>query len=693
MAESRSQAPDASWRRVWLRVLAILGLLGLLAASGWIAYACWLQATAAETVDREMREASRRPEAYSPGAVFIEGDSYYWLGYVRDQREAGGWRAPRWTHRDNAPEGRAVHWTSPFFWVMRGAGEVVARARDLPFTAALEVGAVRVGPLLHLVTVILGAVLLARRFGWFAAGAFALAMVAQHESHWAFHALRPDHQALYGLTSVLALILLIGGGLGHVRPDEAPREIVRRRLWFAAAGLVGAVGIWVSATVSVAQNLLVMAAVAGVALWRQRRESGEGETDPDAWRWWGWSGALACLAAWLIEYAPALPWGRLEVIHPLYALQWLAAGEALRLWTGWRQLRAPWSRRRVTGLAIAGTGVLAAPLLLAFGPQELHALRDPFMRGIHRHIIEFQSFRALEGPHALKAFLNSYQAMLAPLIVVPAMLLVREIPVRTRQILLTVWVATVAMLVLGLLQVRWMALYAGFQAVLLGITLGTLGRFTGRGLIPARALALLLVLGLGVHATRFFRHHHLATHALIHSESLTPAVLSRTHNQEIVNSALLKHMALDLGRRRGGAPWRAMANTDLAPFLHYFAGIPAVGSLYWENAAGLRDTLAFLNDESGATAQDIARTRGITHTILIASHDSARYFHDLAGLPHIDGRPRPSLVSRLVVDSPDLPLWLFPEVTLTAAAITPRRFRNRTFEAPIIVHRVQASGR
>lgn len=665
--------------RYWTKATALAGLLCLVGAVCGIGAFGWTSVTTADAVDLAFREGSGRPAEFRPGGLFLEADTYTWLGQVIDHREAGGGRALRWTYRDNTPDGRAVHWASPFLWLLRGTGEIVAAVRGVPFRDGLEAGARWVGPALHLLTVLAGGALLLRRFGLLAAGMFALALVAQRESLWAFHPLRPDHQALYGLTVVLTAILLAGGGLGEAGPAEHPRNRQRRRLWFAAAGLTGALGVWVSATVSVAFHLLLVVAIALAGLLPRLRTGASGSYDPETWRIWGASGAAACLLAWLVEYAPGLPWGRMEVNHPLYALQWLAAGEALRLWTGWRQARTPWDRNRLLGLVAATAGILAAPLLLAFGPDGLHALRDPIIRAIHRHIAEFNTYAELVGPSPFRSFLFTYGPVCVPLLAAPVLAILPGTPAAFRKPLATLWIVAVALLALGLAQARWMVLFAGTLAVLLGLTAAAMAQSAGPGARALRTLSAALVLALFLHAGLIVRTEHRVFRSTLAGRQL---------DQDFVNSACLKMISLELGRRRGDADWRFMADTGVAPHLHYFAGIPSVGSLYWENGPGMRDVTDFFNDESGETARTIAARRGLTHVMIFAWGDTTRIYHDLADRgPEHDGL-RQTIISRLMVDAPTLPLWIMPDVALSRVTRTRWRFFDESFEAPITVHRL-----
>lgn len=676
------QAP----RREWIRPswLAGLGVAGLVVAVAWTAYFGWAMGAAADAVDRNFREGSGRPADFRPGGLFLEQDTYYWLGYVMDQRREGSWRPPRWTHRDNTPDGREVHWASPFFWVMRGTGELVATVRGLPFQDALERGARGIGPGLHLVAVLVGAVLLGRRYGWLASGAFAIALTAQRESLWAFHPLRPDHQALYGATIVLSAVLLLMGGLGEAVENEDARRTRRRHRWFAAAGLVGALGIWVSATVSVVFHLLVVGVVGLTAVWlRLHGIERSGRYDPQVWRVWGVAGAMACLIAWVIEYAPALPWTRLEVNHPLHALQWLAAGEALRLWTGWLLCGEPWSRARLAAFGTAAAGIVVAPLLLAFGPAELHALRDPVVRGIHRHISEFQTYATLAAPHPFRFFLITYGPLLIPMVLAPLLIYLRGVPDRLRLPLGLFWGVTALLLALGLAQARWMLLFAGLLAVLGAVTCAALAHYQGRGALFSRALAALIMLGFLGHAGWLIQQEFRFTRGLVAGKQIDP---------HFINAGCQKMLALDLGNHRADADWRFLADSGYAPYLHYFAGIPSAPSLYWENGAGIEASTVFFNDEAGDRARAIARERGLTHILLPLGPETVRMYRDLAG-HGMEDHPDPtrrSLVTRIITDAPDLPLWILPDFALQPVVRSPRPYLDTHFQSPIGIYRLNA---
>src|SRR5690606_9524564 len=124
-------------------------------------------------------------------------------------------------------------------------------------------------------------------------------------------------------------------------------------------------------------------------------------------------------------------------------------------------------------------------------------------------------------------------------------------------------------------------------------------------------------------------------------------------------------------------------------FLHYFAGIPSVSSLYWENLAGVSAAAAFFNDESGATAHQIARDLGLTHLMVPEGREVVRLFHDLGGRgPDQDAQGR-TLISRLATRSADPPAWIEVDFSLLPVARARRSYRGLALHAPLSIYRLQ----
>jgi hypothetical protein len=107
---------------------------------------------------------------------------------------------------------------------------------------------------------------------------------------------------------------------GASSPDE-----LRRRRWFTAGGIVGAIGLWISVPHEL--PILIGLGLAGDG----PRPAWAAEPPPRLpWRSWSQAGAAACLVAYLIEFFPShmASW-ELRVIHPLFGVAWLGGGEII----------------------------------------------------------------------------------------------------------------------------------------------------------------------------------------------------------------------------------------------------------------------------------------------------------------------------------------------------------------------------
>src|SRR4051794_25954735 len=72
---------------------------------------------AAKVVDSGFRHLATVNESITPGGIFLENDSYYWLSYSRRIGDGETLRV-RHTHVDNAPFGRPVHWSQSVSWLL-----------------------------------------------------------------------------------------------------------------------------------------------------------------------------------------------------------------------------------------------------------------------------------------------------------------------------------------------------------------------------------------------------------------------------------------------------------------------------------------------------------------------------------------------------------------------------------------------
>jgi hypothetical protein len=125
-----------------------------------------------------------------------------------------------------------------------------------------------------------------------------------------------------------------------------------------------------------------------------------------------------------------------------------------------------------------------------------------------------------------------------------------------------------------------------------------------------------------------------------------------------VDAAMKKYLALGLRAESQGKPMRVICDPEIAPFLYYFGGIPAVTSYYWENVQGLHDATAFFSDHGDAVARRIAKERGLTHVIVPANSRLQKIFSLIeTGTMRATATP-PTLAMRLSSNTGELPSWI-----------------------------------
>ena len=632
-------------RRSWLP-----GIAGLAALAAWLAWLTWVTDAGIRRFERHMQPMAAAPDAprtWCAQRFFVEPDSYYWLAYARELRARGAWRM-RSTPADNAPYGREMHWSHLVVWGLMATSRILETAAHLPPALALECAGRILLPAAGIV--FLGALflLLGRRLGWLVAALTTGALATSPEILWNFHGLRPDHHGFHLAFAAGMWLCLVLGGMGRARPDA--------RRWFAAAGLLGGAALWTGATVFLFSLCAVAIAAAFVRL-TAKTDDDSGEWDPDVWRWWAVSGAVAGLLFYALEYAPSHFSMRLETNHPLHALCWLGIGELLRTWFSWnRDGKSIERKTAIFGAAgLVATAIL--PLLILFGPVEWYWPRTDVMLRLHaRHILEFRPLQTVAGSQWPWAWIKSSGAGVLALAGAAWLLGKRRTPPR-RDSLAGLWAIAVFFAGIYFWQVRW-APFAIVSSLLLGaFWLAALRDSAppGRRALPTAVAALLAV--------------QIAAGAVQTCQPLLKIWRVENIDALWLKTLLQRNMLLQLRSRQPDVPLRLMATPELAPAIWYFGVGDTVGSLYWENPAGLAATAAFFGDPlPGEQARAIARERGITHVLISAGAFDALMFQDLA-----TGRPSEREAAATVggaaaLSGARLPAWLQAESNLTAWA-------------------------
>lgn len=542
-------------------------------------------------------------------------DGYHWIMQTERMLAGDGLRI-RHTAVDNAPAGRAVHWSSPLRWWLAGLATVAAAMQPgVGAARMLEQVAPLAGPITLALLLLLATPALLRGFGPLAAAAGVLCWVAVFPLYEAFVAGMVDHHGAAHFAIFAGILLLAASGAGRAVPGDETRA---HRL-AALSGVTLGVGMWFSA----ATLLPVVAATAPVALLAALRRPAPGEAAavPAVWRTWGAAGFATCMVAWLVEYFPGHMALRLEVNNPLYALAWLAAGDILAR-VGRARQEAAIRSGDVAFLAAGVAAILAIPATVMIGGDSVFALADPELRALHRSMIrEFQPLWA----HV--AWTSPWQALLSvsllPLVLLPAGAMMARAPsAGLRTVLAAAVCPAVALTALSFLQVRWLGGAAAAMAALLVILLGRTGMRAARR--PAVTVALLLLLA-----------------PLPLTSMLFPWRFGYPAGEDLAQLAS-RDVAHALRHGQPGLTLVVAAPPTTTTWLAWFGGVRGIGTLYWENQQGLRAW----EDLRRAADPDAARA------VLEAQHAAFLFLPswEAAAMPWLRG-PLPAWLEPVAVPS------------------------------------------
>ena len=656
------------------------------------------------------------PTGYAGGThrlVLPAIDGYHWVLQAERMLAEGGWRV-REVEYDGGRGGREVHWAGAMRWwgaALARVDRAIHPGRSLP--VSLETAAIWANPLLLGILLALVAPIVALRLGAVPAALFALGSVTVFPFYEYFVAGYFDHHGAAAMAGLVAVLLLAAGGAGWTREDAVARDpwaawvpVPRdARRWFAASAVVAGAGLWINAAAIV--PVLIGIGIAGLldAVLSDAPNGSGVRPDPALWRLWGLVGAATSLICYAVEYAPAHLGWRLEVNHPLYALAWAGAGDLL--------CRVGYVRRDDADIGVASrwiavdaAAVLVLPAVVLATGERTFRLADGFLLDLHRrYIAEFltlPSQLAVMTPADIAGRISP-----APLIlVVVAAVAWTAAPTGWRR---WVWrgawglaalvAAAYAALVLGALLPALLALAATVAlvgALLLPATHGG-APVVGPGLsllllasapaVVALTMALVQVrwvgtacaLSVGTMAVIAFvlrdggpervrQRARVGAAALVVVASLVVApvlslrlALPTTDAPQLV----VRDASYWLRRRLGPDDGVVFASPNATTQMVWFGGFRGLGTLYWENLAGLRASTAVWTAPTAADARALLADEGVTHLALFPFDpglDALAAAH--AGMPGTALAPAGflgSVQASLLADSrPALPLWLRP---------------------------------
>jgi MFS family permease len=539
-------------------------------------------------------------------------DGQTWVRHAISLTEGNGPRL-RHTDIDNAPFGREVHWNSAWAWIIAGAGYLYGAAMAVPLPNAIERAAIWLNPATLFVLLVIVSSWARRHLGLTAALLVVAAMSLQARIIEGFFPGYVDHHGLL-TTSVFGTILGAAAMMRGVRAGAV----------FSAA--CGAFGMWVSAA-SILPAIFLCAG-AGFLLAPRDAESSR------AWRMWGAIGAGLSLVFYALEYFPQHVALRLEVNHPLHCIAWLAAGEivarrgervardlAARIW--------PW-------LAIA-----ALPATVALGGVAVLSIADPFVANLHSAYIE--EFATIATRYRLHPGMSLSVVLIDAIPLAAALGTIAVMRRRSPPQLVFTMLVTAALVAMAAWQSRWTLNAAAGEAVLLIVVVEA---WTAGRRIEVRALvaivAVALVFGPGAFDRYNRTRHSVATR---HVETRDAA------------NALARDIAAAIRAWQPEGEVILLASPDASTTIGYYGRFKTLGTLYWENADGLKAAAAIFSARNDDEARRLLRERRVTHIALVPTANFVREYYQLlhpdATAQEIDA----SFGSRLLAGE-DPPAWL-----------------------------------
>jgi hypothetical protein len=605
-------------------------------------------------------------------------DGCHWIANA--QRVAfGEWR-PRFTMADNAPEGRAIHWSGSVAWWLALCGSAAAVVKRTPAPAEIELAALWAMPLAQGILIIAIPLFCRRHFGNVAAACLALGMGCTYSFASLFFAAAPDHHGLVA-SALLCMVLLavIARGGWSLEPGFQGTRIL------AWSGFAAGVAMWISAATALpCLAALLLAAGIGSLLPRNPRW----HFHPGAWRIWGVTAGVTCMAFYLLEYFPANMELRLEVIHPLYALSLAAAGEIIhqagKMRNGIRPSSVSWLWVVFVFVALLAPGIA----LLATGTDSFRVF-DPMLWQLHQeNIHEFAPFllwASSQPPQALAIYLSPL-----PILGIIAVLLLWKFRSETGVVseILLALLPAILLTILGFGQVRWMTT----SGVMWLAPLTVVAAFLSRPAYPDSGFPRLggvpLVLG------RLTLGAVLLTILWVLPSRVVQDTIATLRGQAGLTAGdsqclYMREIAYRIRALAGGHPAVIASSPTASTWLSYFGGHQTLGTLYWENLAGLVANAKIYAAMTEMEVLELLRERRVDFIAFFAFEPFESVYPKLIGTKRDGSTPIVTQLSRAQIEpswARFVPMPRFAEVQTTSVLLfdvrPARRMMSPTAQPP-----------
>lgn len=554
----------------------------------------------------------------------------------------------RQTLIDNAPAGREVHWNSAWAWTIAAAGWLDHWVTGLPLPNSIERMTVWLCPFTLVALMILISAWVARRAGALAGVVVAIALAGHPRIYEGFFPSYVDHHGLLTMAVVaLALgALFMGGGWWKASgPDELtlmPSSPEVARQGAILSGFSGACGMWVSAASVIPPIAIVgVAGVLTLLVWGRSAKASGVVFDGSIWRLWGRVGAGASFGFYLLEYFPQHMGLRLEPNHPFHSLAWWGAGEIIAQVGEW-WLRVPRQKKHNRDLGLALAAVAVAPAVILIGGARVFVVVDPFLAQLHRiYIQEFLPLWVTIRGMGWRTFTSVVGLENIPLLAAVGIALVQ----RRRLPIVLGFACVGGLLVTGMawLQSRWLLNASGFQV---GLTLLVVGHLTN-SLRPLLRWTVALVA-----ASVIFMPY-----AIERINSGRAEVVNRRVSPKDANSALFRDVARVIRASQPEGEIVLLTSPNSSTAVGYYGRFKTLGTLYWENNAGLKAAGTILSARSTEEAAKLIQQHKVTHIAMISEENFVEPYFRLLNPGSKPEDVKRSFGYQLLVDRA-IPAWL-----------------------------------
>ncbi len=518
--------------------------------------------------------------------------------------------------------------TSLYRYWLRFCGRIHNLTNDGSLGYSIGQATLFADPLLLTFLLLGGSLYCARFIGSFAASGFVIAGACLFPLSSNFQPGAPDSHSL-------AWVLALGSVLPLLISKAKANASLKGH--FILAGVFGGLGFWNDTDT---QSSLFLAIGAAAIAYTFIRESSS--DTPLPWRTWAWAGSIITLIACVIEGA-ALNW-ELDALSPVYAIAWIGFGELLTLLSKWKS--EPNFSIKGKGLIFLAVGLLALaswPIAGILTESGSLLANDFYARELANH--PDGGLAANLGAWTGKANGGAKAAALLPLglvAMISIQLFTGKLAPELKSRLSFVFVASLFVLALSFLQIRWLNLFDILAMCMLAMLFEVKAEKGERLSLSTAVYSLLVIPGLIIGFPS----------AVKAGEPLT---LTPTERQSLVE----RDYAYWLNLRAGKDPVVLYSAPIFSTGAGYYGGFETI--ITSEHMEGTRYETA-VRIASANTEQEISillEDRNVTHIALPLWDPTLEQFVR-RGSNTAANEPLPPAAFLVSLMSWDLPAWIRP---------------------------------